>query len=449
MIDPSRIRNLGIMIAAAVTCAISTFANSAEPKINAVEGAPIDGNTVIISGSNFTPKKSAKPLLFWFADSGIEPSTLGRKIKWDGAFSGELVDKSTPGALVAAGSDKAVRLDHGKSSDAILGKVSFNSDQLYVWRKRLDDFDRLKDGAIRTRYKNMTPLKTGAKLMPGMLMSTRSGAVWGKVADINTSGSTAGSIYYSNKVGTVLDKQLARMVPTGEKLYFYEPGDINRTTPVIMAELDEGKGIFHTFNHKIIRFWGKYGVHNNNTYISLDSDGMAYNEYTSTGTHWMKDWNNPIQSAVRRWVVEEFQYQAGTTNQEDGILLFWQDGVKAWDRKRFRFTTDEHPNKYSDLFQSQVSNGAQENSYGYYDSLYVDDSWHRVMICTEATWAKCRHPEIVIPTEWSDTRISVVLRHGSLKGKGRFYFYVVNGQGEVNSKGFGSCPECPQPPFVQ
>jgi hypothetical protein len=38
MIDPSRIRNLGIMIAAAVTCAISTFANSAEPKINAVEG---------------------------------------------------------------------------------------------------------------------------------------------------------------------------------------------------------------------------------------------------------------------------------------------------------------------------------------------------------------------------------------------------------------------------
>lgn len=426
----------------------SFMAEAAVPEITGVAGTMKDGQVVTLTGSNFTAKANVKPLFYWTAEGGTTPSPLGRNASWDGnTFGGNVVDKSLVGAVIAPGSTKAVRYDYETSEGAALSRVHFDSDQLFVWRKRYDDFDRLKDFAIRTRYKSVVNIKNASSISVGMLMSTSDKKLWGKVIKNVVNSDGTGTAYYSNKVGNLTDYNTTHVVPNGSLLYFYDENDTALTTPLLSAALNEGTGIFQTFNHKIFRLWGEYGVYANNTYISLDKDGMAVSEYTQVGSLWMSLWDNKINSATRRWVVEEFQYQAGNVDQVDGALLFWQDRVRAWGpSQKFRFTTATYPHKYSDVYQSQVSNGAQPLSFEYYDSLYIDDSWHRVLVCGEATWSTCKQPEVVIPTAWQDNQLKVNLHLGALKDKSMFYFYVVNGLGEVNEKGYASCPLCPMPP---
>jgi len=439
---------------ALATASYSIMVLAVAPEITSATGTMKEGQIVTLSGNNFTTKVNAKPLFYWTAEGGVQPSPLGRKTAWDGnAFGGTVMDKSQPDVVVAEGSNKVLRYDYEAAEGAALSRVHFDSDQLFVWRKRYDDFDRSKDFAIRTRYKSLVNIKGVNRISAGMLMSTVDKKLWGKVIKhtLNSDG-VSGTVFYSNKVGNLTDSAAAKAVATGSLLYFYDENDLGLKLPLLSVALNEGSGIFQTFNHKIFRLWGEYGVHANNTYISLDSDGMAVSEYTQVSSLYMNSWANKIKSATRRWVVEEFQYQAGHIDQVDGSLLFWQDRIQAWPAtQKFRFTTKDYPNKYSDVYQSQVSNGTQPLSYEYYDSVYIDDSWHRVLVCSESTWKACKQPEIVIPVVngWNNNEIKVSLRLGALKSKAIFYFYVVNGLGEVNERGFASCPLCPLPPTTK
>ncbi len=418
-----------------------------EPFIDSVGGNLTEGSVVTLKGGDFTYKVNPKPLLFWSADQGDKPSVLGRKQQWDGVFTGSIVDQSVTD-VIAPGSKKAVRHDYSTGSGALLARVSFDSERLYVWRKRYDDFDRVEDAAIRTRYKNLEKLGSASSIAVGMLMSTADKAVQGKVVQVEITNSSTGTVYYANNYGSIINKTLAATVKSDEAIYFYAESDKDLKTPLFKVLINEGKGIYYTFNHKVFRMWGKHGSHINNTYISLDSDGTVVSEYTQVKTFWMGSWDNKISSATKRWVVEEFQYQAGTIDKEDGILFYWQDRVKAWEQQRFRFTTSDYPNKYTDVYQTQVSNGAQPGSFEYFDSLYIDDTWHRVYICAERTWFACSQPEVLLPVSWSDNEIKVSLRLGALYSQPRFYFYVVNSEGAVNPVGFSSCPKCPEPPFA-
>jgi hypothetical protein len=429
-----------------VLMAFGAVAVAATPEISSTTGTMSEGQVITLTGKNFTAKAVAKPLLFWSADGGLNPSPLGRTTAWDGTFNGELVDKTQQGVIIADGSNKSLRHNYDVSEGAILSRVRFNSDQLFVWRKRYDDFDRLKDFAIRTRFSN---LKSGKQILVGMYMSTKDKSMWGKVIKVSANADGTGTAFYSNKVGNLIDAARARLVPRDTVLYFYNESDSSLNTPLFEVTLSEGSGIYQTFNHKVFRLWGAYGSYNNNSYISLDRDGMMHSEYTGVGAYWNSSWDHPIDSATRRWVVEEFQYKAGNVDQVDGILYFWQNRVLGWQNQRFRFTTAAYPHKYSDLYQTQVSNGAQPLSYEYFDSLYVDESWHRVLVCAESTWSACKQPEVVVPSAWGDEQIKVSLRLGGLKNKANFYFYVVNGLGEVNEKGYASCPLCPLPPSTK
>lgn len=431
----------------------SSLVFAAVPEIQGISGALTDGQVITLTGKNLTTKANAKPLLFWSADGGLNPSALGRKTAWEGTFNGELVDKAQPGVVVAEGATKALRHNYDLSEGAILSRVHFDSDQLYVWRKRYDDFDRLKDMAIRTRYAG---LEGTNEIKVGMWMCTTNPVLptqklKAKVIKTFPAVAGVGVAYYSNTEGNLTDPAVVRLVPRGQALSFYNSSDC--ATPLFSVKLDEGSGIFHTFNHKIFRLWGQYGAYNNNSYISLDKDGMMHSEYTGISAYWNAGWEHPIFSATKRWVVEEFQYQAGTLDQVDGILFYWQDRLQGWSKQRFRFITSTattnpaYPHKYSDVYQNQVSNGAQPLSYEYFDSLYIDDTWHRVLACAESTWSACKQPEIAIPTAWGDEQIKFSLRLGGLKNKANFYLYVVNGLGEVNEKGFATCPLCPLPPI--
>jgi hypothetical protein len=232
----------------------------------------------------------------------------------------------------------------------------------------------------------------------------------------------------------------------------YASSDEELTNPLYEATLNEGKGVFYTFNHKTIRFWGKYSSGKNNTYTKLGdgvdsplgSSSILVSEYTQVSTLWGRDWLKRIDHATRRWVREEYQYQAGDVDVENGQLQFWQDGDQAWDvSRRFRFRTSSYPLRYSDLYQAQVSNGAQIGTLAYYDSLYVDDTWHRIIVCESNVFSSCKQREIQLPMSWSDNEVTFRLNVNSLSQSDGLYVYLIDSYGKASAAGTLLCGKCP------
>ncbi|WP_324313697.1 hypothetical protein [Povalibacter sp.] len=210
-------------------------------------------------------------------------------------------------------------------------------------------------------------------------------------------------------------------------------------------------------NLKFFRLWYPY---THNVYSSYAggsggaNSGRVVAEMTGTATTWFQ---LPHQSD--KWIIDEWEYRAGSIGAVDGILNYTRGGISAFPRaNRIQMRTSSYPNSYSVLYFDQISNNQlSAGKYLHFDAIYVDDTWHRVVISDEATWQNIvygsggteRSREVQIPITWSDSRIEISVRQGgysSLTGK---YLYVIGADGNpVNSSGFriGDASTNPRPP---
>jgi len=396
----------------------------AQPSISGVAGDLSDGETLTINGSGFTQKANAKPLFWWKADFGTTPSILGRKTAWDlddhlGTFSNE---------VVAPGSQKAVAWDHGATSGAALSPLFFDSDRVYLYRKTYEDFDVTTDEAIRTRV----TLISGTVNVGDVITGQTSGATGTVVAVHEKQLSYMTHIVqYDNTSGTINDQ------PAKD---FVSDEQMTSSSGAVMTN-SESKGIFRTFNFKTIRFWA--GTHytdgQNNMYTgtqgSHNSEYAITTEYTGK-THYGKNYTNKrLYQLPREWKTEEVQYQTSSIGIADGIWNYYQKGVLGTAFK-FRNRVTDAPNRYGRIAQSQVSHNAQPGSVMYYDSVYLDDTWHRILICPESTWIARSNCEVQIPTNWNDSQISVQVNLGGLDLSKSNYLYVIDKNGVANKNGW-------------
>jgi len=204
-------------------------------------------------------------------------------------------------------------------------------------------------------------------------------------------------------------------------------------------------GTFRTFNDKIIRF---RDTNQKSIYIGPQgTDGPQYNlvPENTDATLWNAYFTNPINQIPFKWVTEEVIYKTSDIDVQNGIWDFYKNGVLA-SNKKFKLRTSAAPEKYNIVYQSQVSNGAQPGSNIYYDTLYIDDSWHHVVICSSATWSGCIDKEIQIPTNWSDNQVTIQVNTGGLNLTRPTYLYVIDKDGNANDQGYLLCLKCPLPP---
>lgn len=331
---------------------VVSFPVFAQPVIASLEGNFEESDSIVVHGSGFTSKANAKPLFWWTADGGERASDAGRT-GWVDANSGE-----PSRAIVAPGSSYAWRYNHGAASGAALGRVYFDSNEVYIWRKKYDDFDITNN-----------------------------------------------------------------MVPYGS----------------------DGS----TFNYKTIRFW--YEKKGNNLHVNAQGrDGLSYRmtpEYTDA-----TQWGTGKSQQPFRWVIEQYIHKAGTIDQYDGVFQFafdndWTNLKPIRNIRTTTKATDPTHNRYTNVVMSQVSNGATNPSFVYYDSLYIDDSWHRVLVSTGSTYGEADDAEVQLPIAWSDSRIEFVPRLGSLDSSYPLYLYIVDSRNRVNSVGVPiSCVKCAVPP---
>lgn len=403
-----------------------------KPIILSIEGTIAEGAIITISGSSFTEKTNAKPLLWWKADMGNSPSNLGRKTAWDSSFNGE-----DSRIIVAPGSTQAFRWDHGASSGAALAKVEFGveASQIYLHRKLYEDFNVVEDFALRTRV-NIT---AGTVPIVGDIITGVSSTATGRVSKVEDDvliNVRTHAIFYNN-----VDESINDSTPTDFE--FNEGMTTSSINPVTMSNAEGSiafpTGLSRSFNQKTIRFWN-YGQQNNVYIAAQGANNMKFDivrEYTDA-TLFNKDFNNLLVQIPDQWNIEEIVYKSSSNvDVSDARWDYYQNGVIASDQT-FISRTTARPAPYSSVFQSQVSNGAQMGSYAYYDSLYIDDSWHRVLICTGATIDLCTSREIQIPKSWTSEKIELELNLGPLdpmNALAPLYLYVINGNGISNSEG--------------
>lgn len=373
--------------------------------IDNISGTIADGESITINGGSFTTKSLPKPLIWWEgSDNSLDPSTLGRNIAWDTTVSGALSS-----VITAPNSTMSIRLDHGASEGDILGRTDFTSDQIYVIRQTYDDFDVTLDFAITADYINLSGTYQVGETVTG-----------------DTSGATG--------IVTIDTGSELTFATTGGTPTAFVNGELmTGGTSGATSDNDQTGGVFETFNDKNIRFNTSTGIPSlfPNAQGANDADfdiSPANTDSTFTATN--------IDQVPDTWHIEEFVYQASTIDVADGIFDFIVDNNLPYDQQ-FITNTTANPQKYDQLVQVQVSNGAQPDSYSYYSFLYIDTTLHRVVVGDESTFAACSRFEPSIPATWNGTTIDAKLRLGSFASFVGLYMYVVNSAGDpVTTAGF-------------
>lgn len=393
------------------------------PAISSVSGTVSNGQTITISGTNFSTKSNAKPLLWWKADGGSIPSPLGRLTTFSGTPGGAVSTQ-----IVAPGSTQSWVFDHGASTGAVLGAIYFASDQLYIHRKTYEDFDITSDYVIRSRVSNVV-----GTFSVGQTVTGQTSGATGVIHSIWKDASVQGLLFEKGE-GTVGTNPGSPKFIYGETM----TSETGSGTNIEGSEVYP-TGTFYTFNFKTVRLWYPWsnvntGSTQNN--IHMGAQGIENPHFRISPEHTGQTfWSTGANQLPRTWKREEFYYQTSDVGVKNGIFDYVQNG-KRTNSARHIMRDLTRPNKYTQLYQSQVSNGAQINSNNYYDSLYVDDTWHHIELCNKPTYTECTMTEVQIPTAWSDSSITVSVNLGGFDGLSTVYLYVTNANGVTNQTGY-------------
>ena len=263
------------------------------PAISGVLGTVADGQTLTISGSMFSSKANAKPFLYWTANDGLNPSTLGRQLTWQDVFGGELASDIT-----APGSTQAVRLDHRYSESGLLSKVDFSPATMgYAYRITRDEFDVNTDYVRRTRYLNETEIVPGEVLTVGQVMRGVTSGATGIIQWIGVI-QTFPVILFEPVGGTINDPTPLEF-SAYEVMQMFDIADTGFITPLVSVDNNEGLGMLTSFNYKCFRAWTSGGS-NNNQYLTLgdaDETNRAYCEWTGVDAYVVSQWDHIVYQA--------------------------------------------------------------------------------------------------------------------------------------------------------
>jgi len=198
-------------------------------------------------------------------------------------------------------------------------------------------------------------------------------------------------------------------------------------------------------NIKILRMWTT-GSDNENFKVNTQGtyDVLWNDEYcdpsmlsSSNGNSYMGWTNFENEMDDGEWHHIQFVYsESSGIGVADGTAEFYFDGdLIAYD---YGIITDCGASGADSrpMIVGFYDSHAQTNNDGandfYIDDVYIDNSWARVEIGDNATYANCTHREIQIPTAWSATSITIDANQGSFATDDAAYLFVVDADGNVS-----------------
>lgn len=145
---------------------------------------------------------------------------------------------------------------------------------------------------------------------------------------------------------------------------------------------------------------------------------------------------------VGQWQTEEFFVRIESEiGQYDGVMGYRLNNIqhRSWADNRAMFCADHNkPLTYVfvDNYSDHLKHNPKPGDFIWVDDVYMDTSWARVLIGNDPYYDACTNIEIQIPSQWSDSSITIAVNRGSLAPCKTYYLYVFNADGNVNAEGF-------------
>ena len=150
--------------------------------------------------------------------------------------------------------------------------------------------------------------------------------------------------------------------------------------------------------------------------------------------------------AENNWATEEHIVWMNTASgQNVQKVEVWGNGVKRLDVSGEWFITGRDSSSTADdmrrikpVFHGDynISAGSMSTTPEWWDSVYVDSTWSRVMLGNMSTFAASTQREIQIPTAWSDGSVTITANQGAFTSGATAYLYVIDSTGAVNTTGY-------------
>lgn len=133
------------------------------------------------------------------------------------------------------------------------------------------------------------------------------------------------------------------------------------------------------------------------------------------------------------WFTEEFQLHQGGTDISDTTGKFWINGVqKASFSIITRTASSPDQWRWLSIENFWTINPPPSGAYVYFDDVYIDTTWARVMIGNASTFSACTHREPLIPTAWSASSITAYFNQGAFSNGQSVYVFVVDSNGNAS-----------------
>jgi len=196
-----------------------------------------------------------------------------------------------------------------------------------------------------------------------------------------------------------------------------------------------------THQWKIIRFFGPNGDGFYPGYARSSDNQLGHHSDSSNGDigrtkNWFK-YGDVVQGAPWRGTWHRIEIYTDTANDEhfykiDGHIYY--DGNSFYGSNLFDSGWNNSVLKY---FSIDEVCSAGPNNWGWFDDIYVSNTWARVEISQTNEFttdtSKRLIKNIQIPLSWNDNEIKVRLNLEGLSGQ--IYLFVVDAEGKV-SKGY-------------
>ncbi|MDR3582907.1 MAG: hypothetical protein P4L62_00905 [Candidatus Pacebacteria bacterium] len=207
-------------------------------------------------------------------------------------------------------------------------------------------------------------------------------------------------------------------------------------------------------NVKWLRIWGNdtnppHGYPDTYTsQVQCDGGNPIYTEMAGSWEVWPGSWILPTTT----WKNEEYIYKYNSAvGQANGVFDIQMNQIMESTSTNWQSDSSSYPltgqgdidiqDEFSpETCGSDSSYMPQSPDAVWYDGIYIDDTWQRVMICDSSTWASRTHCEIQIPSAWSDNgtaaSITATANQGSFPDGSTAYLYVVDSTNTTNASGY-------------
>ena len=192
------------------------------------------------------------------------------------------------------------------------------------------------------------------------------------------------------------------------------------------------------------------------SYLYSRTDGWGRYQYTypsgsDCGTAGSGSWYDSVSDNIfGQWIFIELVADFGTVGGSDGSIHIFVNGVDQGGKDNYTLLTSASCPMNAVRFGEYIqdSTGTLTN---YFDDIYVDNTWARVIIGNASSFSSCTQRELQRASAWADGSVSITVNRGGFSESASAYLYVVEDDGTVSNGypiTFGEGGEDTTPPTI-